>query len=45
MEVVTKYGLATQQQLDEWRGDHDRWRDEAGAVGALAFGEAIGRKP
>ena len=45
MEVVTKYGLATQQQLDEWRSDHDRWRDEAGAVGALAFGEAIGRKP
>ena len=45
MEAVTKYGLATQQQFDEWRSDHDRWKDEDGAVGALAFGEAIGRKP
>ena len=45
MEAVTKYGLASRQQFAEWRSDHDRWRDEAGAVGALAFGEAIGRKP
>ena len=45
METVTKCGLATRQQFEEWRSDHYRWRDEAGAVGALAFGEAIARKP
>ena len=39
--AATKYGLATQQQFDEWRSGLDRWKDHQGAVGALAFGEAL----
>jgi hypothetical protein len=35
--AATKYGLATQEQFDEWKS-------HAGAVGGLAFGEAIARK-
>lgn len=43
--AVTGYGIATQQQFDEWRDALDKWKDEAGAFGGLAFGESIGRKP
>ena len=43
--AATKYGLATQQQFDEWRLGLDRWRDHPGAVGALAFGETLAQKP
>ena len=45
IEAATKYGLATQQQFDEWRRNLEEWKSDAGAVGALAFGEAIGCKP
>ena len=45
IEAATKYGLATQEQFDEWRQGLDEWRSYAGAVGGLAFGEAIARKP
>ncbi len=43
--AATQYGLATQAQFDQWRVEIDQWKDEVGAVGALAFGEAISRKP
>ena len=43
--TVTGLGLATTEQFDAWRADHDRWRDSAGAVGALAFGEVVARRP
>ena len=42
--AATKYGLATQEQFDEWRQGLDEWKSHAGAVGGLAFGEAIARK-
>ena len=43
--AATKYGIATQEQFDQWRVEHDAWKDHVGAVGALAFGEAIAVKP
>ena len=43
--AATQYGLATHAQFDQWRLEIDWWKDEVGAVGALAFGEAISRKP
>ena len=43
--AAVKYGLATQQQFDEWRGSLDDWKEIPGATGAIAFGEAIARKP
>ena len=43
--AATGYGLATQEQFDRWRIEIDQWRDEPGAVGGLAFGEATDIKP
>ena len=43
--AATGYGLATQEQFDRWRIEFDQWKDELGAVGGLAFGEATGIKP
>ena len=43
--AATQYGLATQEQFDRWLIEIDQWRDEPGAVGGLAFGEATGVKP
>ena len=43
--AATQFGLATQEQFDQWRIELDQWKDEPGAVGGLAFGEAIGVKP
>ena len=43
--AATTHGLATQEQFDQWRLEHDEWKDHVGAVGALAFGEAIATKP
>ena len=45
VEAATKYGLATQEQFDQWREALDIWRDHPGSVGAIAFGEAIAFKP
>lgn len=38
-------GLATEEQFDLWRAGIDEWGETAGAVGALAFGEAIAISP
>ena len=43
--AATKYGLATQERFAEWKQGLDEWKSQAGAVGGLAFGEAIARKP
>ena len=43
--AATKYGLATQQQFDEWHQALDQWKSHPEACGAFAFGEAIARKP
>ena len=43
--ALTKFGIATQEQLDAWRDGLDEWRDTPGACGGLAFGEAAARKP
>lgn len=42
--AATQYGLATHGQFEQWRLEIDQWREEPGAVGGLAFGEAIGIK-
>ena len=41
--AATKYGLAAQQQFDDWRLALDQWMSHAGAVGALGFGEGIAK--
>ena len=43
--AATKFGLATQEQFDEWEQGLHEWKSHPGAVGALAFGEAIASKP
>ena len=45
IEAATAYGLATHEQFDQWRAHLEEWRGHAGAIGAIAFGEAIGTKP
>ena len=42
--AATKFGLATQEQFDEWEQGLDEWKSHPGAVGGIAFGEAIARK-
>ena len=39
------YGLATQEQFDGARQGIDQWKGQPGACGAIAFGEAVARKP
>ena len=43
--AIVQFGLASQQTLDEWRARIDDWKADSGAVGAIAFGEAIAVKP
>ena len=43
--AATAYGLATHEQFEEWRAALEQWRGHAGALGAIAFGEAIATKP
>ena len=44
MTAATTYGLATEEQFDQWRIDQEQWKKHPGAVGAIAFGEAIASK-
>ena len=44
MDVIVKHGLASREQIDDWRRMLDRWRDAPGAMAALAWGEATARK-
>ena len=43
IEAATKYGLATHEQLDEWREGLDEWARAEGACGGFAFGEVVAR--
>ena len=43
--AIVQFGLASQQTLDEWQARIDEWRDNPGAVGAIAFGEAVAFRP
>ena len=43
--AATKYGLATQEQFDHWRAKIDEWRESPAAMGTIAWGEAVARKP
>ena len=44
-EQAFSHGIATREELDEWRDAAVVWKDHPGAFAALAHGEAIGRKP
>ncbi len=43
--AATNFGLATQEQFDEWRESLDEWKNHPGAVGAIGFGEAVATRP
>ncbi len=45
VEVITRHGLASREQVDDWRRMLAEWRDTPGAFAAIAYGEAIARKP
>ena len=45
VEVVTKHGLASPEQIDSWRRALDGWRDNPGAFAAIGWGEVLARKP
>ena len=45
VEVVTKHGLASPEQIDAWRRTLDEWRDNRGAFAAVGWGEVLARKP
>ena len=45
VEVITKHGLASSEQIDAWRRALDGWRDNSGAFAAIAWGETLARKP
>ena len=42
--AATTYGIATHEQFDVWRDEVADWPNHTGAVGGLAFGEAIAFK-
>ncbi len=44
-ETAVKYGAATEELCDELRMACDRWKDDPGAIGAIAHGQAIAVKP
>ena len=39
--AAIKFGLATQEQFDQWRVDLDEWKTNPAASGAVAFGECM----
>ena len=43
--AIVQFGLASQQELDGWQARIDEWKANPGAVGAIAFGEAVAFKP
>ena len=45
VEVITKHGLASPEQIDAWRLALDGWRDHPGAFAAIGWGEVLARKP
>ncbi len=45
MDMIVKLGLASRGQIDDWRRMLDEWRDTPGAMAAIAWGDALARKP
>ena len=45
VDVIVKHGLASREQIDDWRRMLDEWRDSPGAMAAIAWGEVIARNP
>ena len=45
MQAAIGHGLASEEQFRGWRRSLDDWVDEPGAFAAVAWGEAIGRRP
>ena len=45
VRAAQAYGVATQAHFDRFRDALDRWKSHPGAFGAVAYGEAIARKP
>ena len=43
--AAIKFGLATQDQFDQWRADLAEWKTNPAASGAVAFGECLAFKP
>ena len=42
--AAIEYGLASQQQFDDWQLTLNRWKSTPSAFAALAWGEAIAHK-
>lgn len=45
VETAEKHGLATREQFENWRRMMDEWKESPGAFAAIAWGEALGRRP
>ena len=45
MGAAIRLGVATQDAFDGWRDGVERWMTDPGAFAAIAWGEAVGRKP
>lgn len=45
MEAAIKYGVSTEKLCNDIRVAYDRWKEDPGALCAVAFGEAIANKP
>ena len=43
--AAIKFGLATQEQFDEWSASLDEWKADPAASGAVPFGECLAFKP
>lgn len=45
VEAATRHGLASAEQLADWKAALERWRDHPGALAGFAWGAAIAKKP
>ena len=43
--AIANFGLAMPEKIENWRRLQDECRDNPGATGAIAFGEALAPKP
>ena len=43
--AIVQFGLASQQELNGWQARIDERKSDPGAVGAIAFGEAVAFRP
>ena len=43
--AIVQFGLASRQELNGWQARIDEWKANPGAVGAIAFGEAVAFRP